>query len=73
MPPEVLAAIITSGIALFAAAIAVAWPSLQARERGRKFERIIRRELGELNPYPKDSDENRGGNTQQAVRSRSHV
>jgi hypothetical protein len=56
VPSEVLAAIITSGIALFAAAIAVAWPSLQTRQRGRKFERIIRRELGEINPYPKDPD-----------------
>jgi hypothetical protein len=53
MPTEVLAAIITSAIALLAAAIAMAWPSLQTRQRGRKFERIIRRELGEINPLPK--------------------
>jgi hypothetical protein len=57
MPPQVLSRNHYEWIALVAAAIAVAWPSLQTRQLGRKFERIIRRELGEINPYPKDPDE----------------
>jgi hypothetical protein len=38
-------------IALFAGAIAVFWPWLQALHRGRKFESIIRRELEEIGPH----------------------
>ena len=39
-------------VAFFVGAIAVFWPSLQALQRGRKFERTIRRELEEIAPYP---------------------
>jgi len=39
-------------IAFFGAAIAAFWPWIQALQRGRKFQRIIRRELEEIGPYP---------------------
>lgn len=39
-------------IAFFGGAIAVFWPWLQTLQRGRKFERIIRRELEEIAPHP---------------------
>jgi len=39
-------------IAFFAAAIAAFWPWIQAFQRGRKFERLIRRELEEIGPPP---------------------
>jgi hypothetical protein len=41
-------------IAFFAAAIAAFWPWIQAFQRGRKFERLIRRELEEISPWPLD-------------------
>jgi hypothetical protein len=41
-------------IAFFAAAIAAFWPWIQAYQRGRKFERLIRRELEEIGPFPLD-------------------
>jgi hypothetical protein len=37
---------------LLGAAIALFWPWIQAFQRGRKFTRIIRRELEEIGPYP---------------------
>ncbi|MGH9897139.1 MAG: hypothetical protein ACREA0_35125, partial [bacterium] len=43
-------------IAFFAGAIAAIWPWLQALQRGRKFQRIIRRELEEIDPYPELPD-----------------
>jgi hypothetical protein len=52
-PPDILWKDI--GVALIAflgAAIAVFWPWIQALHRGRKFERIIRRELEEIDPEP---------------------
>jgi hypothetical protein len=39
-------------IAFFGAAIAAFWPWIQAFQRGRKFERIIGRELEEIGPHP---------------------
>jgi hypothetical protein len=39
-------------VAFSVGAIAAFWPWLQALQRGRKFERTIRRELEELAPYP---------------------
>jgi len=42
-------------IAFFAGAIAVFWPWLQALQRGMKFQRLIRRELEEIGPQPKDA------------------
>ena len=33
-------------------AIALLWPELQARDKRRRFERLISRELEELGPYP---------------------
>jgi hypothetical protein len=55
MSSEVLAAIITGGIALLAV-IASLWPSLQGLQRGRKFKRLIKRELAEITPDPEDPD-----------------
>ena len=43
-------------IAFLAGAIAAFWPWLQALQRGRKFQRIIRRELQEVAPYPEHPD-----------------
>lgn len=34
-------------------AIALLWPELQARDKRRRFERLIARELKELSPFPK--------------------
>lgn len=39
-------------LAFVAGAVAVFWPWLQIRHRGRKFEGIIRRELQEIGPHP---------------------
>ena len=43
-------------IAFFGAAIAVLWPWIQALQRGRKFTRIIHRELEEISPHPVDPE-----------------
>jgi hypothetical protein len=43
-------------IAFFVAGIAAFWPWLQALQRGRKFQRIIRRELAEIAPHPEKWD-----------------
>ncbi|WP_132195150.1 hypothetical protein [Kribbella orskensis] len=39
-------------IAFFGAAIAAFWPWIQSLQRGRRFQRIIRRELEEIGPRP---------------------
>jgi hypothetical protein len=39
-------------IAFLGAAVATLWPWIQAFQRGRRFERIIGRELEEIGPYP---------------------
>jgi hypothetical protein len=39
-------------IAFFGAGIAAFWPWIQAFQRGRRFERIIGRELEEIGPHP---------------------
>jgi hypothetical protein len=39
-------------IALLGAAIATLWPWLQSLQRGQKFQRLIRRELEEIAPFP---------------------
>src|SRR4029453_816015 len=44
------------GALLLAGVIASIWPSLQALQRGRKFKRLIKRELAEISPYPEDPD-----------------
>jgi hypothetical protein len=41
-------------IAFIAGAIAIFWPWVQTWHRGRKFERIVRRELQEIRPHPID-------------------
>jgi hypothetical protein len=46
-------------IAFFVAAIAAFWPWIQAYQRGRKFTRIIRRELEEIGPHPRAPEPDR--------------
>jgi hypothetical protein len=41
-------------IVVVGAAVAALWPWLQTRARGRRFEGIIRRELEEVGPYPRE-------------------
>lgn len=38
-------------------AIALAWPELQRRYKRRRFEGLIKRELGELRPFPQERTE----------------
>ena len=45
-------------LAVVGAAVAVFFPWLQTYWRGRKFQRIIKRELEELGPYPADPERN---------------
>lgn len=46
-------------IAFFGAAIAAFWPWIQAFQRGRRFERIIGRELEEIGPHPASPKSNK--------------
>lgn len=39
-------------ISLVAALIAIGWSTLQAKQRGARFQRLIRRELSEISPHP---------------------
>ena len=39
-------------ISLIAALIAIGWSTLQAKQRGARFQRLIRRELSEISPHP---------------------
>lgn len=41
-------------------AIALLWPELQARDKRRRFERLIARELEELGPFPKTRESTSG-------------
>jgi hypothetical protein len=44
--------IVPVGIALVAGTIAAFWPWIQAWQRGKRFQVLIRRELEEIGPYP---------------------
>jgi hypothetical protein len=46
-------------LAFGAAGVAAFWPWLQSFHRGRKFQRLIRRELEEIGPYPEEPDPGR--------------
>lgn len=48
--------IVPLAVPLVGGTIAVFWPWLQARQRGSKFEKIIKRELAEIGPYPVSGD-----------------
>lgn len=51
---EVLPAIL---VTVVAGAVAACWPALQSFHRGRKFQKIIKRELSEIGPHPKEPEE----------------
>ncbi|KRB43021.1 hypothetical protein [Terrabacter sp. Root181] len=48
--------IVPLAVPLVGGTVAVFWPWLQARQRGRKFERIIKRELAEIGPFQVSGD-----------------
>ena len=52
--------------------IALLWPKIQAHNTARRFERLIRRELEELGPYPEARDANQKAWFQHQTRSFIH-
>lgn len=56
IPPAIVAAVIALVATVVGAVIAVGWPTWRSRQTGRRFLRLIRRELQEIGPHVPDDD-----------------